>query len=109
VTVSAEIQHILLLAGPVAMAISIIAVLISMRSARNTLLAVVLLSISASYTFVTRFLVPTPFGDAACRIPGRSFPHPLEFIAQCDGPIWWVAPIVMWTAVVLWVAWRDRA
>ncbi len=107
-TVSPEIQHILLLAGPVAVAISIIAVLISMRSARNTPLAVVLLSLAAFHTFVTWVLVPTPFGNSACRSPMIG-PEVFELISQCEGPIWWVAPIILWTAMGLWLAWRGRA
>lgn len=106
-TVSPEIQFILLLAGPVAVAISIIAVFISMRSARNTTLAVALLSLAAFHTFVTWVLVPTPFGNLACRYP-TVWPDLYELISQCDGPIWWVAPIVLWTVVVLWLGLPDE-
>ena len=106
-TVSPEIQHILLLAGPVAVAISIIAVVISIRSARNMLLAVVLLSLASLYTAVTWVLVPAPFGDPGCRVPMPPLRHVFEFISQCEGPIWWVAPIILWLAVLTWLAWRD--
>ncbi len=107
-TVSPEIQYILLLAGPVAVAISIIAVIISMRSARNTTLAVVLLSLAAFQTLVTWMLVPAPFGNSACRYPSVWL-EVHELISQCDGPIWWVAPIVLWTVVLLWLALRSEA
>jgi hypothetical protein len=107
VTVSPEIQHILLLTRPVAVAISIVAVLISMRSARNTPFAVVLLTLAGLHAVVTWVLVPTPFGDSACRLPMRPLRHAFEFIAQCGGPVWWVAPVVLSTAVLIWLAWRD--
>lgn len=106
-TVSPEIQHILLLAGPVAVAISIVAVFISMRSARNMPLAVALLSLAAFHILVTLVLVPAPFGNAACRFPSTS-PQLIELIARCEGPIWWVAPIILWTALLFWVEWRAR-
>lgn len=108
VTVSPEIQHLLLIAGPVAVAISIIAVIISMRSARNIRLAVVLLTLAAFHTLVTWVLVPIPFGNSACRIPMMG-PEVYELISQCEGPIWWVAPFILWLAVVLWLAVRDEA
>jgi hypothetical protein len=107
-TVSSEIQSILLLVVPVAVAVSIIAVVISRRSAQNMGLAVVLLTFAFFHFFITATFVPTPFGNAACRFPTIGGPGLYEFILSCDGPIWWIAPIVLGLVVAIWVLRRGE-